>query len=79
MKMMPDVWLTHVRVLVLYVLSPCIYRLDMISPCQTETLSRPRNARYSTYTSSCRDYGTTKTATDRDWHCGAADVGAYAV
>ena len=34
--MMPDVRLTHVRVMILEVLAPGIYRLETVSPCQAE-------------------------------------------
>ena len=34
--------LTHVRVVMLEVLASCIYRLEMISPCQAEKPIRPQ-------------------------------------
>ena len=57
--------LTHVRVMTLEVLASCIYRLEMISPCQAETPIRPRPGCMLQLWSPRRCYLTRAIATDR--------------
>lgn len=38
---MPEVRLTHFRVMMPEILTPCIYRVDVISPCRGENRPRP--------------------------------------